>query len=66
MDVVCIKQYLVFCVMSFIPVGPASRQSSLITEIIIRFYNSYCLLKCKKDRRDAGPTKPSQQIPWSH
>jgi len=24
------------------------------------FYNSYCLLKCKKDRRDAGPTKPSQ------
>ena len=49
--------------MSFIPVGPASRQSSLITEIIIRFYNSYCLLKCKKDRRDAGPTKTSQAKP---
>ena len=60
MDVVCIKQYLVFCVMSFIPVGPASRRSSLIYKIIPMFYNSYCLVKCKKDRRDAGPTKTSQ------
>ena len=47
--------------MSFIPVGPASRRSSLIYKIIPMFYNSYCLLKCKRPAgRRSHQDKPSQ------